>query len=72
MVELCRDYTLKLVPCGCLCKGMGREGSLSGERCSHVVCGGKSLNLSELEASEIAVFKTSVFFPCTPGSMEIL
>lgn len=34
--------------------------------------GEKSLNLSELEASEIPVLKTSVFFPCAPGSMEIL
>lgn len=72
MVELCRDYILKLVPCGCLCKGVGREGSLSGERCSHLVCGEKSLNLSELEASEIPLLKTSVFFLFTPGSMEIL
>lgn len=72
MVELCGGYTLMLVPCGCLCKGVGREGSLSGERCSHVVFGEKSLNLSELEASEIPVLKTSVFFPCAPGSMEIL
>lgn len=57
MVELCGGYTLKLVPCGCLCQGVGREGSLCGE-CSHVVCG-ESLNPSELEASE----KTLCAFP---------